>query len=336
MADNFLNLSADDRREALNVASSQSGRPLHILEKDVMVVWTVDGLFKSAIGKHLVFKGGTSLSKGYGIIKRFSEDIDVTYDVRELIPELASGETPLPATNSQADKWRKAVDQKLPEWVKTVALPILQKHAETTGIKVNLTTKGSSLYVDYEEAVEGYGYVPARVMVEFGARSTGEPAETKNISCDAASHVEGLIFPTANPRLMVPKRTFWEKATAVHVYSKQDIANDAHISRHWHDLVRLDQHGFAEEALNDRALGHEVAAFKSKFFREKDRNRDPIDYEQAIQGILQLVPTRKADLDALNDDYKKMTDAGFLLDDDGDTFARLIEHCRAIEKRANN
>jgi predicted nucleotidyltransferase component of viral defense system len=85
-----LTLSREDRLKALGVAATASGRPVHLLEKDIWVVWALQGLFASLLGKHLVFKGGTSLSKGYDIIQRFSEDIDLTYDVRELIPELAS------------------------------------------------------------------------------------------------------------------------------------------------------------------------------------------------------------------------------------------------------
>lgn len=82
MVESFLTLSRDDQLEALGVATTASGRPVYLLEKDVWVVWALQGLFASTLGEHLVFKGGTSLSKGYDIIQRFSEDIDLTYDIR--------------------------------------------------------------------------------------------------------------------------------------------------------------------------------------------------------------------------------------------------------------
>ncbi len=88
MADRFLALSKDDRREALAVAAARTGRPIHLLEKDVWVAWTLETLYSSKLGEHLVFKGGTSLSKAYGAIRRFSEDIDLTYDIRALAPDL--------------------------------------------------------------------------------------------------------------------------------------------------------------------------------------------------------------------------------------------------------
>lgn len=333
MHESYFALSPEDRLAALEVAATQSGRPSHLLEKDVMVVWAIDGLFGSEVGEHLVFKGGTSLSKGYGVIKRFSEDIDVTYDVRQIIPELAKGDTPLPQTASQAAKWREAIDTELAAWVKDVALPILQKHADKTGAKVTLRAEGADLFVDYDPVATGYGYVPPRVKIEFGARSTGEPAEVKEIVCDAAAYVEGVAFPTAKPRVMLPKRTFWEKATAVHVISQQTF-KDEHMSRHWHDLVRLDDFGHATEALSDRQLAKDVAEFKAKFFRAKDRAGNPIDYAAAVSGSLQLVPTDPETLKALAADYQKMAEHGILLDDAED-FDTLLARCRDLEKRAN-
>jgi nucleotidyltransferase AbiEii toxin of type IV toxin-antitoxin system len=198
MAESYLALSRSDRLDALGVAATKSGRPAHLLEKDVMVVWAVEGLFASTVGGYLVFKGGTSLSKGYGIIKRFSEDIDVTYDVRQIIPDLAKGDAPLPATNAEARRWRDAIDKTLPVWVKKTALLILQKHADDAKLKVALAADGTNLLVDYDHVAAGYGYVPPRVKLEFGARSTGEPAEVKEIQCDALGQVDGVTFHRPN------------------------------------------------------------------------------------------------------------------------------------------
>lgn len=86
MAEAFLTMSADDRREVMAVAADRSGRPLHLLEKDVWVVWALATLFGSELGKNFVFKGGTSLSKAYRVIRRFSEDVDLTYDIRAIAP----------------------------------------------------------------------------------------------------------------------------------------------------------------------------------------------------------------------------------------------------------
>jgi len=331
MAENYLTLSRKDRLDALGVASTDSGRPVHLLEKDIWVVWAIDGLFSSEFGKHLVFKGGTSLSKAYDVIGRFSEDIDVTYDVRELIPELVQDGV-LPKTNSQARKWRDAIDEKLPAWVRDTVVPVIKKHAQTTGADVEVTFEDDKVYIDYDPLATGTGYSPPHVILEFGARSTGEPCEERQITCDAAEHLPDLEFPAANPRVMLPKRTFWEKATAVHVFCKQGTQGDR-LSRHWHDLVRLDDAAYANAAFDDRALAYQVAEFKGKFFREKDKDGNWIDYTAAVSGALQLVPDAETS-QALEADYKKMADDGILLDD-AEPFDDLMTRCADLERRAN-
>ena len=79
MAESYFALGAEDQGEILEQARAKTGRPTHLLEKDVWVVWTLGALFKSPLAADLTFKGGTSLSKVYKIIDRFSEDIDLTY-----------------------------------------------------------------------------------------------------------------------------------------------------------------------------------------------------------------------------------------------------------------
>jgi len=257
--------------------------------------------------------------------------LHVTYDVRALIPELA-GDGALPKTNSQARKWRDAIDEKLPVWIRNKALPAIQNHAAATRVTVKVRVEATDLLIDYDPLSTGTGYVPPRVKIEFGARSTGEPCEEREITCDAAEHLPNLEFPSAKPRVMLPTRAFWEKATAVHVFCKQGSVGDR-LSRHWHDLVRLDDAGCAQNAFDDPALAKQIAEFKGKFFREKDRNGNLIDYTAAVSGALQLVPDAEA-LEALEADYKKMADDGILLDD-AEPFADLIKRCADLERRAN-
>ncbi|MCP1835730.1 hypothetical protein J2R76_004070 [Bradyrhizobium sp. USDA 4532] len=333
MAELYLTLSRDERLEALGVAATASGRPVHLLEKDIWAVWALQGLFDSELGEHLVFKGGTSLSKGYDVIERFSEDIDLTYDIRRIIPELATGDPPIPASRTQADKWTKLARERLTAWVKDKTLPVLQKHAAATGVDVTFRGENDVIYVDYEKLTQGFDYVPPWIKLEFGARSTGEPSETREITCDAAKSLPELEFPVATPKIMLPKRTVWEKATAVHVLCAQGIAGDR-VSRHWYDLVKLDDKGFAQAAFDDKVLAQEVADWKSKFFREKDRDGNVIDYHAAVSGKLQLVPDEKMRKD-LEADYQKTIDAGLLLGEP-EPFEQLMKRCEALQRRANS
>ena len=132
---------------------------------------------------------------------------------------------------------------------------------------------------------------------------------------------------------MLAERTFWEKATAMHVFCRQQRRRGERQSRHWHDVARLDEAGYAGKALADRALALSVARHKAAFFREKDAGGRWIDYGAAVSGELQLVPdgfTRNA----LAEDYDRMVSDGMLLDD-AESFDTLIERCADLEARAN-
>ena len=334
MAEAFLRLNGKDRLDALGVAADQLGRPAHLLEKDVWVVWAIQQLFGSPIGTNLVFKGGTSLSKAYQVIDRFSEDVDLTFDIRALIPDLLEGrEDAMPATSSEERRWSKRVRQALPEWVAGTIQPILQQAIDREGIDARLRIDGDKLFIDYPHLAQGTGYVSPSVMLEFGARSTGEPASARDIVCDAAVAVDGLEFPSARPRVMHAERTFWEKATAIHVFCLQSRMRGDRFSRHWHDVARLDDAGIAAAAIEDRALGTAVAKHKTMFFAEKAADATWIDYGAATSGHLQLVPGGDA-LKALADDYRRMVEDG-LLASTPEPFGDLMDRCADIARRAN-
>lgn len=335
MADAFLLLPAEDRREALSVAADRSGRPAHLLEKDAWVVWALSTLYGSPLGEHLVFKGGTSLSKAYGVIRRFSEDVDLTYDIRALAPDLVgdNGEA-LPKTRSEEKRWTSEVRKRLPQWVAEAVQPVVAEALAGGPLSAAVRVEGEKLFIDYEATTTGSGYVSPTVMLEFGARSTGEPASLRDVACDAAGLVDGVAFPTARPRVMHAERTFWEKATAIHVFCLQERLRGDRFARHWHDVVRLDEAGFATAAFADRDLAHAVARHKTMFFAEKAADRSQIDYAAAVNGGLQLVPAGDG-AKALAEDYAQMVDDGLLLEE-AEPFETLMERCADIAARANS
>ncbi len=334
MADAFLRLSAKDRRDALGVAADRSGRPAHLLEKDVWVVWALAALCGSSLGEHLVFKGGTSLSKAYRVIRRFSEDVDLTYDVRQIAPDLVGpdGEA-LPKTRGEEKRWSSEVRRRLPEWVARTAQPVIASAMTAEGLAAAISVEGEKLFIDYEATTSGSGYVAPVVMLEFGARSTGEPASVRDVACDAADSVPEVEFPTARPRVMHAERTFWEKATAIHVFCLQERLRGDRFARHWHDVVRLDEAGLATAAFADRDLAQAVARHKGMFFAERAGDRSPIDYAVAVSGGLRLVPAGDA-LKTLEEDYARMVEDGLLLED-AEPFEALMTRCADIAERAN-
>ena len=334
MADAFLRLSAKDRRDALGVAADRSGRPAHLLEKDVWVVWALAALYGSPLGEHLVFKGGTSLSKAYKVIRRFSEDVDLTYDIRAIAPDLvgADGEA-LPKTRSEERRWSSEVRQRLPEWVAVTAQPVIASALAAEALAAAIRIDGEKLFIDYEATATGLGYVAPSVALEFGARSTGEPASLRDVICDASGLIEGVEFPTARPCVMHAERTFWEKATAIHVFCLQERLRGDRFARHWHDVARLDEAGIVAVAFADRDLAYAVARHKNMFFAEKAADRSPIDYAAAVGGGLRLVPASEA-LKILEEDYARMVEDGLLLEDT-EPFEALMARCADIAARAN-
>src|SRR5665213_3580811 len=122
----FFQLSTAERLDALNAAANMSGLLPHLLEKDMWVVWSLRHLFAGPYAEHLVFKGGTSLSKAYGVIRRFSEDVDLTYDIRAIAPDLiGNADAPLPETKSQETTWSKAIRERLADLVSGTLAPQL-------------------------------------------------------------------------------------------------------------------------------------------------------------------------------------------------------------------
>lgn len=331
----FESLSPEERFEVLEGASMLSGRHAHHLEKDVWVVYTLRALWDSSFGASLTFKGGTSLSKVYRAIRRFSEDLDVTYDIRSFAPDLVtgSGDEALPTNRSQEKKWTREIRRRLADWTATWALPQLMVQLSEVDSSIRLYAEEDRLKVRYELLFSGYGFVTPEVVVEFGARSTGEPRVEGAVACDAAPYLPDIVFPSARPLVMAAERTFWEKATAVHVFCRQQRIRGARLSRHWHDLVRLDDAGIAEKALADRDLARAVARHKSKFFREKDAAGHWIDYGAAVSGNLQLVPEGTFDK-VLAEDYGRMLTDGMLLDD-SESFEDLMCRCGELQARAN-
>ena len=337
MAKSFLHLPADEKRKTFELAAKISRQKDFLLEKDIWVVWAIKELFDAPFGEHLVFKGGTSLSKGYGAIQRFSEDIDLTYDIRTIIPEMVGDrENALPPTRSQGEKWSRAVRTRLPEWIVLSVVPVLDEALKRDGLSndASLRAHEDKVFVDYTPLTETSDYVKPSVVLEFGARSTGEPFEQRNIVCDIAGHLEGFVLPEAAPRIMLIERTCWEKALAVHVYCLRERSrNEKRFARHWYDLARLDAGGYMDAALQDNDLATRVMQHQSMFFMEKDVKGERINYEMAVSGGLVLVPGGEA-LKALKKDYNYMNENGFL-QSDADPFEDIMDKCREIEKKAN-
>lgn len=336
MAEYFFDLSKKDQREALEYGRTETGRPVHLLEKDVWVVWTLRALFDAPLAADLTFKGGTSLSKVYKVIDRFSEDIDLTYDIRKLIPDLIGEGGELPPSRSQAGKWTQAVRHRLPDWIRQNVQPVIQAALERGRLDARLELSGQEndkLLLHYPALTQGTGYVAPVVTLEFGGRATGEPHQTFQVTCDIAEHLSGVAFPTASPLVMSVARTFWEKATAAHVFCAQGRIRSERYARHWHDLAAIARSPHFATVVADRSVATAVARHKSFFFIEKDSKGEVIDYAAATTGHLKIVPEGEAKT-ALAKDYAAML-ADQVMVGDALAFDKLLQTCADIEAQVN-
>ena len=331
----WFDLSTTDKNIVLKKASGHLNQEPNLLEKDIHVVWALNVLFNNHIGKDLVFAGGTSLSKAYQIIDRFSEDIDLSYDIRKIIPDLIKDpEHPLPTTRSQASKWTKTIRDRLPDWIQSNVIPVLTDEIKKAGMNAGLVQKDHVLFLEYEATQKSTDYVLPRVMLEFGARSTGQPAGYREITCDIANALSDLKMPTARPMVMHAERTFLNKTLAAHVYCLKDkFRGREHYARHWYDLDCLDRKFISQNAIMDQQLIQDVIKNEHHFYRENDRDGNVIDYQTAMSGGIHLVPSGAA-RNALEDDYLKMHKAN-IIHSKYVPFDTLMDRLSNLENRIN-
>ena len=229
----------------------------------------------------LAFKGGTSLSKIYGAINRFSEDVDVTLDYRAFKDYVLQYASDVVAPYIEAQ---------------LKALP----RPEEYGIEVS--DHGEKIWVQYPSAVEGSDdYLKSSILIELGGRNVIDPNERHTVTLDISALVTDLELPSGEVVVLSPERTFWEKATLIHVEcNREEFKADAHrLSRHWYDLRMLAKHASGKAAINNRALFEDVVRHKQIFF-----NASYANYEACLANKLRLIPGDNA-IAELRTDYER-------------------------------
>ena len=334
MGEVFLSLDAREQREILQTAAVKYGLRPAVLEKDIWLCWVLQVLFAIPDHHPMAFKGGTSLSKVYEIIDRFSEDVDITLDYRGFADDF----DPFAADVSKT-KIRRFSDR-LKSFVKShtqdVVMPALAEASEMLATcgrhKIRNDDLGEKVWFSYPSAVEDPDdYLASEVLLEFGGRNVIDPNEQHTIRPDIVSVTPEIDYPVATVTVLSPSRTFWEKATLMHVECNRGrlTANPQRLSRHWYDLMCLGQHEISRKAIADRSLLEEVIQHKKLFF-----NAGHAHYDDCLAGKLRLIPDKDS-LFGLQSDYNAMRTAGVLRDGAPD-FEALIERIRVIEDQVNS
>jgi hypothetical protein len=335
MAERFLGLSLPEQSEILRAEASRLGRNERVLEKDIWVCWALEALFAIPGLPRMAFKGGTSLSKVYGAIHRFSEDVDVSFDFRDLQKETAFKEGPAKMSGERLKKFREALQTSVRRLIKEHVAPHLQEtlrqEVGEAAPPLEIDSTGEKLKVPYPTAFERGGYLKEWVLLEFGGRNVTEPCSTHKIQPDIAPHLSGLRFPLAEATVLAPERTFWEKATLIHAECSRGSlrATADRPSRHWYDLAVLADHEIGHRAFADRALLAAVVEHKSWSFKDLKAR-----YQDCLTGRLRLLPEAEAMRVALREDYAAMIQAGMFYSTPP-SFGQIEARLRALGEHVN-
>lgn len=340
--DDVARFSDRDRQDLFRASAEKRGISPVIIEKDFWVCWTLKRVFAlEHPPASILFKGGTSLAKVFRVIERFSEDIDLVFDRAGLG---YTGERDPASARSR--KSRDALIEELradcQRAVRERLLPQLQDSFKdalgkppTAGWSIELADDDAddqTIVFRYPSQHRGEqaGYIRPEVRLEIGARGDHWPSEPGSVTPYAAEDMPPAFKDAIAPvHVLSVARTFWEKATILHMLYHKDPAKPlgARLSRHYYDLVRLWQSEHGTLAVKDLALLAAVAEHKSRFFPAAWAR-----YEDARPGTLRLVlPDHRHD--ELRADYSAMSEMIFV---EPISFGDLIEVLRELEHTVNS
>lgn len=331
----FDKLKERDRRDVFEATADRLGTTVQAIEKDVWVCRVIDALFKG-LGRQpkLFFKGGTSLSKGYGLIKRFSEDIDIVVS-RGGLGIKAAGD-PLKADLSNK-KRRAAVDatkEKCSKHVLGAMRAKLEVLMPDCGFEADDDDEDrASLRVKYPSLLKADGYLKPWVKIECGARGAREP-EAKRAIVPYIQQELGtkLKLATEGVTLIAAERTFWEKALILHGIhcgfrdAERRPSDNNLISRHYYDVAMMRDRPEGLRALRNHDLLARVRTHKLMLFRKAWEK-----LEEAEPGRVRLVP-QAAIVPDLEKDYAAMSGMIF---GEAPAFAWVLEELEKLEESIN-
>ena len=347
MNSNFNQIIAatDDERAGLfNTTAQRKGTTAQNIEKDFWVSWCLDVLFNGLINHHrMLFKGGTSLSKGFGLIDRFSEDIDITVYRADLgidtsIEELKD------YTSSKLKKTRKKIEENCENYITGELLTNCTEIITETVERNRLSTDQFQIVSDpeHKQTLKLYypqakidqhdSYVERVVKLEFGAKSALCPNTKCTINPYIDDDMANLDFGVQNITTIIPERTLWDKIIILHSLkgwfdNKNELRGGGdRESRHYYDVFQLLQSETGRNALNDIDLGSECVLQSRVFFYRKQFN-----LEMAKPPTFSILPEGRM-LSELRNDYEAMSGMIF---GNPPRFEDIIDCIRDLEKELN-
>lgn len=325
----FYNIPSDAKKRIYTNAGEKNNLPAFAVEKDWWVVQALTILFEMEIGEQLVFKGGTSLSKAWVVIERFSEDIDLAFDRSFFGFEGELGK-------KQRTKLRKTANSYIVEEL----YPELTKAFEAkglTGVKIELeeiTTSDQDpviISVYYPNIFESPGYIQPRVQIEIGCRSLREPFKNKSIISVVDESYPDTQFAQSSVEIptVLPERTFLEKIFLLHeeFQRPEEKIRVDRLSRHLYDIFQISKTDYAKTALESIDLYETIVKHRYSF-----TNLGGVDYNLHQPQSIDFIPPKEL-IPAWQSDYQTMQEQ--MIHGESPKFNDLIKSLNELKQKIN-
>lgn len=326
----FLELSDSQRKSVYESVAIKVGLPAQVIEKDFWVTAILQTVFTLPVAKQLVFKGGTSLSKGWKLIERFSEDIDIAVD--PIILGVPEGDL----TKKQIKKLRKTSSLFVLEQLTPMICEEVQREGLHSFITVDAQPNGEGdntypeprqIYLHYKSVFDkALTYLRPDVVLEVSARSLIEPTEPIQIKSILGEHLPVLPLTNSVIHTAIPAKTFLEKVFLLHeLFSVPGHGMIAeHKSRHLYDLYVMMNKDFAKKAVIDDILWESIRHHREIYTSVRD-----IDYTPDVRKRLRLIP-REDILDTWRADYDAMKES--MIYGNKPSFDELLEGMSELQR----
>lgn len=334
MSESYLTLPQKEQALILRSLSTNKNikREAILLEKDIWVCWALECLFKMPGRLPMAFKGGTSLSKAFRVIDRFSEDIDITIDYQAFNcgNPFADG-----ISKTKIKKISLEIKSMITQHLKNSIIPYYKKTISETFKEntptVELDNDGETVHLHYPSVIkQKNGYIIDTVKLEFGGRNLTLPNNIHTITSDISTYINNLSFPVAQATVLSPQKTYWEKLTLIHYEcNRPTLKDDANrISRHWYDITMLANHDIGKEAIVNRELLKEVIKIKKTFY-----DSGFAKYDNCLNGNLHLIPNDDC-IKLLKEDFNKML-SNKMFYGEQPNFDSIINRVRKLQEEVN-
>lgn len=338
----FITLSKIERKNLIQKAAFDLGMRFDVVEKDIWVCYVLGKLFslKELHGK-LVFKGGTCLSKAYGLIERFSEDVDLTIS-KSCLNAAGSSNKP----RKIESRIRHAAEDFVKDEIYELLKKVFAKDLEDGSWSLDFSEEDKSTLLfqfpyaenivlwdtfkwdssHWSDETDSYNYIKPSIKLEFGALGEDWPSEEKKVA-PYAQKILPDFFDESQVKVLDVKRNFLEKLLILHSICLRPIEKPLkhHYSRHYYDVFCLIKAGIAKEALKFSEILESVKENKITFW---DETWEPYKNINSFHDI-KVVPTQESRLKELESDYERMKEMFFGKYPD---FSDVIDELRSFEK----